>query len=177
VTHRSDAGEITLGRLLRLGFVVLFACLLFLFLDTKHRMAGYQAVNGQGITGTVTVTKCDAQRFTTVCTGDFRSSDGKIRRPDVHINGVRAMESQPLPAAITGPQAKEAWSADGAPWLYLSVFQLGALIPLAVVLAMVWSFISGGPRAWRARSRAVRARYAHDRAAAYARQVRMGRVH
>jgi hypothetical protein len=177
VTHRSDAGEITLGRLFRLGFVVLFVCLLFLFIDTKHRMAGYQAVHGQGIPGTITVTKCDSHRLGTVCTGNFVSADGKIQRHGVHVNGVKAMEDQPLPAAITGEHAKEVWTVDGSPWTNFSVIQFGALIPLAVVLAMAWSFLSGGPRTWRARSQAVRARFAQDKAAAHAREVRMGRVH
>ena len=177
MTHRSDAGEITLGRLLRLGFVVVFAGLLFLLLDTKHRTAGYQAVHGQGILGSITVTKCDPHQLGTVCTGDFVSTDGKVRRHDVRVNGVDAMTARPLPAAITGPHAKEAWTVAGSPWLKPSFFQLSALIPLAIVLAMLWSFLTGGPRTWRARSHALRAKYARDRAVAHDRQVRMGRVH
>jgi hypothetical protein len=177
VTHPSDAGEITLGRLLRLGFVVVFACLLFLFLDTKHRTVGYQAVHGQGIPGSITVTKCDSHQLGTICTGDFISTDGKVQRRDVRVNGVEAMAARPLPAAVTGPDAQEAWTADGSPWLNPSVFQLSALIPLAVVLAMLWSFLTGGPRTWRAQSHALRAKYARDRAGAHQRQVRMGRVH
>jgi len=177
VTHRSDAGEITLGRLLRLGFVVVFACLLFLLFDTKHRMAGYHAVHGQGIPGTITVTKCDSQRLGTVCTGNFVSADGQVQRHDVRVNGVKAMDAQPLAAAVTGANAKEAWTADGSPWLSFSVVQFAALIPLAVLLATIWTFISGGPRTWRTKSHAMRARYARDRAVAHERQIRMGRIH
>lgn len=175
--YRSDAGEITLGRLLRLGLVVVFACLLFLFFDTKHRTAGYQAVHGQGISGSITVTTCDPHRFATVCKGDFVSADGKVKRHDVRVNGVEAMADRPMAGAVTGPNAGEAWPADGSPWLKPSVFQLSALIPLAVVLAVIWSFLAGGPRGWRAQSHALRAKYARDRAVAYRRQVRMGRVH
>jgi hypothetical protein len=177
VTQRSDAGEITLGRLLRLGFVVVFACILFLFLDTKHRTAGYQAVHGQGIPGSITVTKCDSHQLGTVCKGDFVSTNGRIQRHDVRVNGIEAMAARSVPAAVTGPDANEAWTVDGSPWLKLSVFQLSAFIPLAVVLAMLWSFLSGGPRTWRAQSHALRAKYARDRAVAHQRQVRMGRVH
>ena len=177
MTHRSDAGEITLGRLLRLGFVVVFACLLFLFLDTKHRTAGYNAVHGHGVPGSIMVTKCDSHQLGTICTGDFVSTDGTLQRHDVRVNGVEAMAARPLPAAVTGPDAKEAWTADGSPWLNPSVFQLSALIPLAIVLAMLWSFLTGGPRTWRARSHALRAKYARDRAVAQQRRVRMGRVH
>lgn len=177
MTHRSDAGEITLGRLLRLGFVVVFACLLFLLLDTKHRTAGYQAVHGQGIPGSITVTKCDSHQFGTVCKGDFVSADGTVQRHDVRVNGVEAAVGRPLQAAVTGPDADEAWTVNGSPWLNPSVFQLSAMIPLAIVLAMLWTFLTGGPRTWRAQSHALRAKYARDRAVAQERKVRMGRVH
>jgi hypothetical protein len=178
VTRRPDAGEITLGRTLRLGFVVLLACLLFLFFDTKHRMAGYQAVHGDGIPGGITVTKCDSRWLGgTTCVGNFVSSDGKIQRHGIHVNGVKAVDAQVLPAAIGGEHAKEAWTSDGTPWLDLSAIQVAALIPLVVALAAIWTFLRGGPRTWRTQSRVVRARVARGRAAARERQVRMGRVH
>lgn len=179
MTRRSDAGEITLGRALRLGLVILFVCVLFLFLDTKHRMAGYRAVHGDGIPGTVTVTKCDARWLGgTTCTGNFVSSDGKTLRHGVRVNGVKPVDAgAALPAAIGGEHAKEAWTSDGAPWLDLSAFQVAALIPLAVALAAMRTFLRGGPRTWRRRSRGMRARFARDRAASHERQVRMGRVH
>jgi hypothetical protein len=127
--------------------------------------------------GSITVTKCDAHQLGTVCTGDFVSADGKVQRHDVRVNGVEALAAGTLPGAVTGPDADEAWTADGTPWLTPSIFQFSALIPLAVVLAMLWTFLTGGPRTWRAQSHALRAKYARDRAVAHQRQVRMGRVH
>ena len=177
MTYRSDAGEMTLGRALRLGLVVLFICFLFLFFDTKHRMAGYQAVHGQGVPGTVTLTKCESQLLGRACTGNFVSSDGKIQRHGVRVNGTNAMDTQALPAAIIGENATEAWTAYGSPWFDLSVVQISAMIPLAVALAILWSFLRGGPRTWRMQSHMMRARAARNRAAAQSRQTRMGRVH
>jgi hypothetical protein len=177
VTHRSDAGEITLGRLLRLGLVILFVCFLFLFFDTKHRMAGYQAVHGQGIPGSIAVTKCETHWLGTVCKGNFVSSDAKIHLHDVRLNGIKAMDADLLPAAITGGHAKEAWTDYGSPWNDLSVIQVSALIPLILVLATVWTFLRGGPQGWRTQSRALRTRYDRGRAGAREREVRMGRVH
>lgn len=177
VTHRSDAGEITLGRLLGLGFIVVIACTLFLFHDAKHRMVGYHAVHDQGIRGAVTVTKCDAKRFGTVCTGNFVSFDGAVQRHGVRVNGVEAMAAKPVAVAIAGPHAGEAWTVDGTPWTHMSMVQFAALLPPAVAVAMLWSFLSGGPRGWLAHSQALRARFDRDRAVAHARRVRMGRVH
>jgi hypothetical protein len=176
VTHRSDAGEITLGRLIGLGGVVFFACLLFLFVDVKHRMAGYEAVNGQGILGTASVMKCEKQPLGSKCTGDFVSSDGKIQRHDVRINGAHAGDTE-VSAAITGAGSNEAWTTDGSPWLTPSIVLLGALIPVVGVAAMIWTLIVGGPTAWRMQGEVVRSRYARDRASAHEREVRMGRVH
>lgn len=176
MTRRADAGEITLGRLVGLGGVVFLACLLFLYVDVKHRMAGYEAVRGQGIQGTASVTKCEKQPLGSLCIGNFVSSDGKIQHDDVRINGAHEGDTE-VPAAITGADSDEAWTTDGTPWLTPSMVQLGALIPVIGVLAMLWTLIIGGPTAWRMQGGAVRSRFARDRASAHEREVRMGRVH
>ena len=177
MTHRSDAGEITLSRLIGTSLVILFACLLFLFIDVRHRISGYEAVNGQGIAGSVSVVECESQRFSRVCTGNFISSDGKIQRYDVRINGAKTADGQVLAAAITGADADEAWTAEGTPWMNASVIQAAALLPVAMILVMIWTLIKGGPSAWREQGHAVRARYARDRDLAHEREVRLGRVH
>jgi hypothetical protein len=177
VTHRSDAGEITLGRLFGLGLVVVFACLLFLVIDVKHRMTGYQAVNGEGIKGAVSVATCESHQFGGLCTGNFVSSDGRIQRQDVRINGVKTAAGQTVPAAIAGAGADEAWTMEGSPWTTPSVVVFAALIPVAMAIGMIWNVIMGGPSAWRAQSRAVRARHARGRDQAHEREVRLGRVH
>jgi hypothetical protein len=177
VTYRSDAGEITLGRLIGTGLVIFFVCLLFLFVDVRHRMAGYEAVHGQGVSGTISVTKCESNQLGSHCVGNFLSADGKIQRKDVRVNGVKTAESQVLPAAITDADADEAWTAEGQPWLSFSAIQLAALVPVVMALAMLWAFIAGGPRTWRAQSHAVRSRFERGREAAHEREVRLGRVH
>jgi hypothetical protein len=177
VTHRSDAGEITLGRLIGIGLVVVFACLLFLIVDVRHRMAGYQAVNGQGIRGTVSVAACESHRLGRLCTGNFVSSDGRVQRQDVRINGVKTAERQTVPAAIAGAEADEAWTTGGSPWTTPSVVLFAALIPVAMAVGMLWNLFAGGPSAWRAQGRAMRARHARDRDLAREREVRLGRVH
>ena len=177
MTYRSDAGEITLGRLIGTGLVVLFACLLFLIIDVRHRMAGYQAVNGRGIIGTVTVAGCESHQFGRMCTGNFVSSDGKVQRPDVRINGVDTARGQTLSAAVTDAGSDEVWTTEGSPWTTPSLILFATLFPVGIAIGLIWSVIRGGPSTWRSRGRAVRARYARDRVHAQERETRMGRVH
>jgi hypothetical protein len=168
VTDRSDAGEMTLGRMIGLGSMVFIACLLFLFFDAKHRIAGYETAHGHGLQGTVTVANCKSQLLGgSVCSGDFVSADGKIQRHDVRINGAKTAGTQIAPAAISGADADEAWTTEGSPWSAPSTVQLGAL---AAIVLVIWLAIRGGPGAWMNR-------YAQDRAHAHEREVRLGRVH
>jgi hypothetical protein len=166
-----------MGRLIGISLVIFFACLLFLFVDVKHRMAGHDAVNGQGIPGTISVTECESNQLGSRCVGNFISTDGKIQRKDMRVNGVKTAEFQVVPAAITDADADDAWTAEGSPWLDVSVIQLAALAPVVMGLAMLWTLIAGGPRAWRAQSHAVRNRFERGREAAHEREVRLGRVH
>jgi hypothetical protein len=175
--RRYDSGEITLGRLIGIGSVVFFACLLFLFIDTRHRVSGYQITNGHGISGTVSVTQCESQRLGTLCTGDFVSADGTVRRHDIRVNGASDQLRQGMPAAVSDVNATEAWTTDGHPWLAVSPVQLAALAPVVLILALVWGTVRAGPLSWRYHGYSLRSRYARDRALVRARAARMGRVH
>jgi hypothetical protein len=147
---------------------VFIACLLFLFFDVKHRVAGYETAHGHGIPGTVTVANCESQRLGgSACSGDFVSNDGKIRRHDVRVNGAKTAGTQAMPAAISDADADEAWTIEGSPWGSPSTVQLAAI---AAILLVIWLAIRGGPTAWVGR-------YAQDRAQAHEREVRLGRVH
>lgn len=176
-----DAGQITLGRLLVFGGLVLLASLFFLATDLQHRIAGYRIVHGQGIIGTVTVTGCTSDLLGKVCHGDFTSADGTVRRTELTINGPsrQAGETRPTthPAAISDPQASEAWTLTGSPWWQPSVVQIAALVPVALVAVSLWTLVAGGPIVWRAQARAVRALRSREREVAHRERVRRGHVH
>jgi hypothetical protein len=143
-------GAISLRGLLKFSALVFLACLLFLVVDVWHRVAGYQAIHGQGIRGTVTVTSCEQHRSGTFCTGDFASADGRVTRPGVRINGAAELlkwtgeAGRPAPAAhvsaaLSVRDAGEAWTLDGLPWLRPSPVTLTALAPVAIALILVWA--------------------------------------
>jgi hypothetical protein len=181
--------------LLKFAAVVFLACLLFLVVDVSHRVAGYQAVHGHGIQGTVTVTSCEAHRTGTFCTGDFKSADRRVTESGIRINGAAELlgwsageglsaGSVRLPAALSPSDTGEAWTADGDPWLQPSAIQLAAMAPVAAVLAVLWRLLSGGPRSWQYRAQRARMRRMRRggggvvrREMALARMSRRGRVH
>jgi hypothetical protein len=144
---------ITLGRLLTIGSVILLSCLIFLFLDVRHRIAGYKSVTS-GIIGTASVTECEWHRYGSYCTGTFTSADGKVTRPGVRINGAAELlnwnRNTPatVPAAITDQWADEAWTTEGAPWLRLSPFLGLALTPVALLVLFAWAFTRAGMYDW-----------------------------
>lgn len=183
-------GAISLKGLLKFSAVVFLACLLFLVVDVWHRVAGYQAVHGQGIRGAVTVTGCEAHRTGAFCTGDFRSADGRVTKSKIRINGAVELlawsggdglpaGSVRFPAVLSASDAGEAWTLDGRPWLRPSAAQVAALAPVAAVLAVLWGLVRGGPRSWRYRMDRARMRQGRGvlrREIAQARMARRGRV-
>jgi hypothetical protein len=177
--------------LLKFVAVIFLSCALFIIVDVEHRVDGYQAVHGQGIVGTVTVTGCEKHRTGTFCIGDFSSADGRILRPEVRVNGAVELlgwsegdgpptGSVRLPSALTAADADEAWTLDGVPWLRPSVVQITALLPVAAVVTVLWGLLREGPRGWRYR-RMRRGRMPRGgvvrREMAMARMSRRGRVH
>jgi len=178
--HR-DGGQLTVGRAAALSAAVLIVALVFLQGDVRHRMAGYEAVHGHGILGTVTVTKCSTDGLGTSCRGDFTSQDGSLHRANLTVNGPSGLSDKvlpvSLPAAVTGRGAHEAWSVDGSPWWRPSVVQLAALVPVALALAYLWMLLTGGPAVWRAQAGVLRTMRDQDRETAHREEVRRGHVH
>lgn len=160
MTHRSDAGVITLGRLLTIGTAILLTCMIFLVLDVRHRMAGYSSVNS-GIIGTATIDECEWRRFGSHCTGTFTSADGTVTRSGIKVTGAAelldwnqskgtAAPDAPaaVPAALADRSADEAWTTEGAPWLRFSLFSGLALAPLALLVLFAWAFTRAGMYDW-----------------------------
>jgi hypothetical protein len=151
---------ITLGRLITIGTAILLTCLIFLFLDVRHRMTGYKSVNS-GIMGTATIAECEQHRFGSRCTGTFTSADGSVKRSGVRVVGAAelldwnqgqgpAAPDAPavVPAAIADQWADEAWTTEGAPWLRFSLFSALALAPLALLVLFAWAFTRAGTYDW-----------------------------
>lgn len=152
---RRDAGASTLGNLVFLAVVVILVSGIYLLMDVRHRMAGYDAVHGKGIAGTVSVTRCEATDWRTYCVGSFTSTDGQVVRNNIRVNGAARLmrwngvpltAPVELPAVITGAKADQAWTANGVPWLEFSRGQLIGLAPIAIAAALLWRLLSGrGP--------------------------------
>jgi len=176
-----DSGQITVGRAALLSGLVLIVAVIFLQGDIRHRIGGYDAVHGNGILGTATVTSCGSDVFGTTCHGDFTSEDGTLRLHGLTVNGPSGLSKTKLPtalpAAVTGPHAHEAWSVAGEPWWRPSIVQLIALVPVALALAYLWSLLIGGPPAWRAQAGILRTMRDQERAIAHREEVRRGHVH
>lgn len=150
---RRDAGSSALGNLLYLAAILVVVCGLYFLMDVRHRMAGYDAVHGKGITGTVRVTHCESDDWRAYCVGDFSSAEGRVVHKKVRVNGAARLlhwtggpltSPTELPAAMTGAGADDAWTADGVPWLEFSRVQIIAMAPLALAAALVWKLLGGG---------------------------------
>lgn len=153
------------GPLCRIAFVALLigvVCLLFLAVDVRHRIDGYRVVR-HGARGEVAVTHCDRTWRGTSCSGDFISTDGRIRRPGVRVNGAHRPGAL-LPGAVSGRDAHEAWTVRGSPWLGVSRIQLASAGTVIAVVVLGWLLIRGRLyRSYRDPARSRRERRELDR--------------
>lgn len=156
------AGFITVGHLFTLTAVMALAAAAFLVVDLRHRIEGYRAANGAGIAGLATLTRCETGPIGSHCVGDFVSSDDRVRRTGIRINGAAEILNwedggRTLPpgtkvrAAITDADAAEAWAVDGIPWLSFSWLHLLLLVPIALVAFTTRRVVRGGVLGWRGR--------------------------
>lgn len=146
--------------------VVCAGSLLFLTLDVDHRISGFRAVH-QGIPGTVGITWCDRGVTGVVCRGDFVSTDGRIHRSGIRVNGApqalhwdggsRSIDPPMLlPVRIGHSDAREAWTVEGTPWLNVSKVVTYALMPVFAVAVSLWLVLRQGVGAAVRRSRGRR---------------------
>jgi hypothetical protein len=186
-----DTGAISVKGLLKFSLIVFLFCLIFLVMDVRHRMAGYQAVHGHGIQGTATVTRCQSHPFSRFCTGHFTSADGRVNRSGIRVNGAMASlgrerhgarPATPMdhpvdyPAVLASAKADEVWTVDGDPWLRPSMAQVSALVPVSIPVLVAWGLVRGGPRSRRQRLERARLIRSHRHEVARLREIRRGRI-
>lgn len=171
------AGFVTVRYLTAVLGLIFLVAVLFFAMDIRHRVVGYDAVSRSGIKGLATLTQCEWHRTGSFCIGDFVSTDGRVRRSTIRINGAAAVLNwdetrgdRPLPAGtkvravLSGPAATEAWASDATPWAEFSALHGYMLVPVALGAVLGWRAVRGGARGWRLRrTRVQRRRLRRDR--------------
>jgi hypothetical protein len=162
---RSDSGSAS--GLATLFFLVLIGSASFLIMDVQHRAEGYHAImDGRGVTGTVSVSRCEQHTLGDFCVGRFVSADGKTVKERVRING--ADHAGIIRGAVLSGSG-DVWTTTGRPWLRMTPVQVVAAAPVVLGLMILYGLLNGTRPGFLTRK--------VPSPAAREKEIRLGRVH
>src|SRR4051794_18211846 len=162
---RSNSGS--LSGLATLFFLVLIGSLSFLIMDVQHRAEGYHAImDGKGVAGTASVSRCEQHTLGDFCVGRFVSADGRTIKDQVRING--ADHAGVVRGAVLGGSG-DVWTSTGRPWLRMTPVQVVAAAPVALGLMILYGLLNGTRPGFLFKK--------DPSPAAREKEIRLGRVH
>jgi len=150
-----------------LFFLALVGSASFLLMDVQHRTEGYHAIiDGKGVLGTVSVSRCEEHILGDFCVGRFVSADGTTVRNKVRVNG--ADHAGVVRGAVLSGSG-DAWTTTGHPWMRLTPVQVVAAAPVFLGLMVLYGIVNGTRPGFLSRK--------VPSAAARERERELGRVH